>query len=295
MNSKPADAIYLSSLPQPYQLKRFKKFLFSTLPYKYGLKVSGSWALGEAHLPSKKDGLIFSFSDVDIVTMLELEQRHITMVSNKVKSLAYSCGLIIKNVSIRSGNEMMTLWNIRKLKHVTDRYTFAKDRFLAFWTVMAGIETAILEKVYASEPFPVLSYGLAKFFFKLSRNLCILKGNESICYYSIANAIYNLYPCSAITLAYKIKTGDLDELTTSDAKMLLSRRYINMVASQIYDEDMASIVVAICEHILSWHAYQKQLPISEYFEYANTLAGDSHLRDVLKRALEKYHSAKGCE
>src|SRR5437764_1388321 len=71
------------------------------------LRLIGSWASGEAHIPNfTAEKVVHSFSDIDLVSIGDLQPHQKSYIQGKLDASAKSLGLQISGVSIRSISEL---------------------------------------------------------------------------------------------------------------------------------------------------------------------------------------------
>lgn len=269
----------------------FRNFLFTDLPVKFTLKVSGSWATHEAHIPKSATDYIYSFSDLDIVTEREVDRFCESEIKATIHNVAYKSKILLNNISVRKAVEIKELWNINRYK-IQGLDSIDADAFLGFWTIIGAIEAAILEKNCGGHPTSPTSYGFAKFFLKFLNNLCVINNYFPNCYYSAAIFMSRKCPSPEIFLAYGVKTGAITELSFDSANQLLSSEFLKILHSLIRSRETEQMILKVFNDVFKWHVYRKALPVDSYLQIGYDLATSELQKNVLTRAYQKFHCRK---
>jgi hypothetical protein len=179
---------------------------------RYRLRPSGSWATQEAHLPHPVNGIVHSFSDIDLITETELPPFQQRRIRHMLEYSAQSAGIRLTGVSIRPEHNFSSLPHACGWSRAALRRTMSCDRraFLGFWTAIAAIEATITAVRQRDCPArEVASYVAAKFFFTLVRNVALVNGVVLVSYQDLCNWVCERTRDIPIFELYRIKTGKL--------------------------------------------------------------------------------------
>lgn len=214
--------------------------------------LAGSWRTEEAHFPPRFEGIVRSFSDVDVLINRPPDAGQALQIAAAVRTLADSYGVAIAKVSVRSRAEIEGFWHPDYVDRMATHPQHS-GRYLLFWALVGAIEAL-------SSPAGTCrcgrSYLAVKFFFKLARNMLLFQGVHPGTYRALASAVSaSLVPHAAVQRAYVLKLGrmPLFNTTAADWDVLLSPSTWARLARRCADPSSADAIAALVADIRAWH------------------------------------------
>ena len=252
----------------------------------YGGRLVGSWKTHEAHYPSFQDGLINSFSDVDFLIGRSIDHHQVKTIASATHTLAKRHGVLIPKVSVRLQAEINAFWH-PKMFDKGGTHPCRAGRYLLFWALIGAIE-AFSSSQGACEC--ERSYLAIKFFFKLSRNMLLLKGERPDSYRAIAaGVICHLIPNAAVQRAYMQKLGLISFATNpEDWDVLLSPSIWALLARKYVDPRSAELLVALANDIHAWRQNGSLPELEPYWSLLATVCKEPELVPAYSKALLDY-------
>lgn len=214
--------------------------------------LAGSWRTEEAHCPPRFEGVVRSFSDVDILINRPPDAGQALQIAAAVRTLADSHGFAIAKVSVRSRAEIEGFWHPDYVGRIATHPQHS-GRYLLFWALVGAIE-ALSSPAGTCEGGR--SYLAVKFFFKLARNMLLFRGERPGSYRSLASAVSDsLVPHAAVQRAYLLKLGrmPLFNISAADWGVLLSPTTWARLARRCADPTSADSIAALVADIRAWH------------------------------------------
>jgi hypothetical protein len=262
----------------------------ATCQRRYRLRPVGSWATGEAHLPRPLNGVVHSFSDIDLITETELPPSLQQRIRLLLECSTQRAGINITGVSIRPKHDFSSLPHASVWSRAALRRTMICDQkaFLGFWTAIAAIEGAITGFRHRDCPArEVASYVAAKFFFTLVRNIALVNGVVLVSYQDLCNWVTEKRRGIPILELYRVKTGKL---------LTLPMPIIN---SSIGDEVLAALLehaepaATIAREVHAYSCGTDVLRPLTYAAIAENLALDEAARKVARWEATKFNLLMG--
>ena len=251
---------------------------------QHNLRLTGSFATAEAHIPSASEGLVRSFSDIDLLSEQDLSAGSEHEISTNLLQSAARMGLSVSGVSIRS--EAL----IAQLPHACDWREEALDEILAadsialrrFWTAVAAIEgTIVVAKCKHRRTEEVIAYVTAKFWFMLVKLAALMQGTILRSYRSMVDWSLLHWELLPVEHLFDIKVGDINTLMLDSAEML----FADEVLSDLCGGDVAC--AALAEDVRLFARDAMPLRPAHYFELAQQNAYSETLRRI-----ERYENQK---
>lgn len=215
----------------------------------FHVRLIGSWATGEAHMPPLSRGFAWSFSDIDLIAECRLSDDQKRQIRSHLFTKAQLSGVKFTRVSIRplkafSGLPHACHWNPSELQRLvrSDR-----NRVLCFWTAIAALEGAITligDKYHLRQE--VASYVIAKLFCTMVKNAALFDGEILTSYRDLC--AWGNSKVSGLPMAdlYAVKTGRLSVLSARSARILLGDGSLRRLLGSAITA--ADIVRELCEH-----------------------------------------------
>jgi len=254
------------------------------------LRLIGSWATNEAHLPYSPDGLIESLSDIDLVNYKPITSSERKNIKEKIIRSANKSNLSLDSISIRCYEEMKELPHINKTRIRDQKFSSQeqKSKFLVFWTAVSCIENCIRIRKYNHYDQSALHwYSVTKFIFTLIRNIGFLTGLRFRSYLSLCNWISNKWKTIPHKKIYKIKTGFTSKLALDALEKIIGN---SVVENILKDYQFCGAINTICrfaEQHFDLMKGKNQLQPDTFFSIGRKVAWGKPLNEVLAYEMSK--------
>ena len=254
----------------------------------YGLRLVGSCATGEMHLPVRRDGVIRSMSDVDLIALRNLTQHQRRHICKTIQDAGAKFGLQFSGVSIRAQSDFVglphsCLWRPSGLDGLlrTDR-----DAVLCFWTTIAVIESAIT--AIRNRQLPerqVKAYAVAKFFYTLARNLALLDRQILRSYRDLSHWISARIPHAPSIELLGVKTGTSRSLSPQAVEVLFGDSTLQILLGS------SERMVAMCHDVARYYYGSVPLDACLYTRLASSTAPDEKCLSIAYYERSKLNEA----
>lgn len=264
-------------------------YILVTIPNKYPVVAYGSWGSYEAHLPDKKNGIISSLSDIDYITKSVFLEDISYKIKNEIEKWSRLVRLTIAGVSIRSNSTIENLWSSQQI--VNNRQYFSFDQYIAFWSIIGMLDFAKLvnKNQYVSDA--IITYGIVKYFFCLSRTLFSRMGLNPSSYISLVNTLERFCPSNSLIAALQVKIGIYSKLSKNDLYKLFSPSFYKLISSNILTYSTRELVLSNCQTIANCSRTSFQLPIKELYSLGASYIQSDYQIEALSRAVEKLRNS----
>lgn len=265
--------------------EEIRSVIENCLGYHPSLRLIGSWASNEPHLPPKINDWIHSFSDIDLIYGGVLRAHARSAIISQLHQAAESVQVHISTVSLRTHREMSALphaveWN---LTDQSPSFMPNAAQYLRFWTAISAIESAIRKYQHDEEDLSkVASYCIAKFFFTLVRNIGILRALKFQSYVAISQWVNAEWKGLPFAEAYYIKIGSLTTLEATTAEQLIGTKAVERLLGHTSFSSETSTIAILARDLLNLLQHGKELRPLLYLQIAQECAYNSPLSRVVE-------------
>lgn len=248
---------------------------------RFQARLAGSWASNEAHLPCPTAERIYSLSDVDVLVDALPTVDESATIARSVLNLASLHGVVISKVSVRSGTEIGAFWNPDRVGALAEDPREA-GRYLTFWALIGAIE-ALSSPAAATES--ERAYVVIKFFFKLCRNLLLMRRCNPRSYRELTReAFAQLIPHPSLFRAYAIKIGRETSMPVSDCEALLSYSNWEPLTEGLIDTRSGEELENLRKEIRTWYRTGISLGAASYLARISTFEVSPELLPAVRKA-----------
>lgn len=256
------------------------------LEQQFHAQLAGSWATGEAHLPLAVRDRIKSLSDIDVLVSEPPTREKITTIVQSVQNLSWEYGVEISKVSVRYQLEIDAFWDFHKISELSES-RLSSGRFITFWALIGAIEALSSSEKDSSEDGR--SYFLVKFFFKLCRNILLIKGYSPATYRDLTAAtLSRLISHSAVLRAYAIKVGQESMLSFGDCEVLLSDSNWELLTNASIDARSNDLLANIRKNMREWYKTGALFDLGEYLGQIKAFTESPELLPAYTKVIRDY-------
>lgn len=249
----------------------------------------GSWATGEAHLPS--EWLVASQSDVDLIGIRPCAAAAKHLIISRVSTILAEEGVTPTKVAIRPLEQLAYAphgieWNFflgeAKIKD--------RERFLLFWSMISAVEGCIRIATGKRHHTLVVSYAGCKLFYTLARNVAILENRPMRSYSELSRWAQDRLPGLSVAAAYKMKTGRLESLTTEVLAQLVGSGGLPRVLEHSLFQSVKTIGT-IGDELIESLANGRVVYAESFLDIAESLAEGSNEQEIVRHERNKWRAA----
>jgi len=238
------------------------------LAHRFQASLAGSWATNEAHMPRPMTDLVRSLSDVDILVDESPTVDKSTAIAHSVLNLARQHGIMVSKVSVRRRSEIDAFWNPCRLSALAESKV-ESGRFLTFWALIGAIEA--LSSSPDDSAVDGRAYFLIKFFFKLCRNVLLIRQCGPRSYRELTSAVFSkLISHPGVRRAYAIKIGHEVALSSAECEEILSDSTWGPVTDALIDAHSRELMADLRRDLRMWYRTGISLDVESYLTEIRT-------------------------
>jgi len=252
---------------------------------KFEAHLVGSWATNEAHLPYPVEGRIFSLSDVDVLVDAPPTAAKSAEIKRAVLTLAAQHGVEISKVSVRYRSEIEAFWDPSRIDAFADSRP-ESGRFLVFWALIGAVE-ALSPSAHSTEH--ERAYAVVKFFFKLCRNVLLIRRRTPASYRQLTSDVLNrLLPHPGVRHAYAIKIGHEQTLSHVTCEALLSDSNWEPLTGTLIDARSSVLLASLRGDICAWYRTGASPGVESYLSHIRTFRESPELMPACLKAIHDH-------
>lgn len=268
--------------------QRAKQLSFSLrrlLAHKFQARLAGSWATNEAHMPRPVGNHIRSLSDVDVLIDDTPTAEESSTIVHGVLNLAWQHGVEVSKVSVRCQSEIDGFWNPCRVSTLAEN-KLESGRFLTFWTLIGAIEASSMS---ADSVGNNRDYVFMKFFFKLCRNVLLIRRCNPTSYRELTTEILaQLINHPSVSRAYAIKIGHDITLSSTDCDAMLSDLNWEQISDALIDTHSCALMADIRKDIRIWYRTGTPLHAEAYLAQIKAFEKFPDLLPACAKAVRDY-------
>lgn len=262
----------------------FAKHLTSQLDSAFRARLAGSWSTAEGHWPA--DAASESYSDVDVLVEPEQDARGLAEeIRACVLDSANRCGPAISRVSVRSLGDIQAFWSPRRV-HAFARDQAACGNYMLFWALIGTLENL---KDAGSQDDGKRSYAVAKFAFKLGRNLVLLRHGAPTDYARLCLQMHSYgFDARALRGAYDAKVGVSIGLSCTSCEALLGDTAWHSIEEALFDKNSRLLLARLRNKMVQWYKYGAPFDTQSLLDSLVRLDARPELEPARARALNAH-------
>ncbi|MBI5686101.1 MAG: hypothetical protein HZC54_13595 [Verrucomicrobia bacterium] len=244
------------------------------------LRVGGSWASGEPHLPAVCGGWIHSLSDIDLVLVNDLAVSERGGIISHIQGEAKQARVRLAGISMKKQHGVTDSLHPAEVRPTDENNRCQLDPvyYLHFWSAISSFECSIRERRFGMENRRcVASYSASKFFFTLLRNIGVLRGHRFQSYAALSRWAKALWTELPVCEAYDIKVGNIPELSDVVVEGLIGKDTVRLVLDNEKMSGAIPGVTSLAADVLGSLYGSESLCPTQYLQAARNAVYARHL------------------